>query len=175
MENHAAPYAENEFTELYARNIDLVYRICYLYLKNPADAEDAAQSVFLKILQGPLRFHDGAHERAWCITAAKNACKDILKSWWVQRRVDLASLPEPAWKNADTQEKDVMTHLFALPSRYRITLYLYYVEGYAVKEIAALIGRNESTIRSQLQRGREKLKKALGGDYLGQSNCKQHS
>jgi RNA polymerase sigma-70 factor (ECF subfamily) len=46
-------------------------------------------------------------------------------------------------------------------------LHLYYFEEYSVKEIAELLGRNESTIRSQLQRGREKLKIKLGGKDFG--------
>ena len=49
----------------------------------------------------------------------------------------------------------------ALPRKYRVPLYLYYYEGYPVKEVAALCGLKDSTVRTRLQRARERLKKEL--------------
>ena len=152
--------------ELYQRNINRVYKLCYIYLKNPVDAEDAVQSVFLKLLQSGVYFNDNEHEKAWFITTAKNHCKDILKSWWKRRRIDMETLPDTAVSERK-QETEIMIKFLALPERYKIVLYLYYFEDYSVKEISVLLKRNESTIRSQLQRGREKLKLDLGGKSFG--------
>jgi len=44
-------------------------------------------------------------------------------------------------------------------------LYLYYYEGYSTKEIARLLRRPESTVRSQMARGRERLRLDLEGNY----------
>ena len=52
-------------TALYTRNVDAVYRICYVYLRSRADAEDAVQSVFLRYLQKQPEFRDENHERGW--------------------------------------------------------------------------------------------------------------
>lgn len=60
--------------------------------------------------------------------------------------------------------------LFALPEKYRVTLYLYYWEGYPAKDVAALLGCRESTVRTRLQRGRNMLKQALGGDLYNEAN-----
>lgn len=49
----------------------------------------------------------------------------------------------------------------ALPGKYRVPLYLYYYEGYPVKDIAALLGMNPSTVQTRLARGREQLKTIL--------------
>lgn len=38
---------------------------CYVYLKNPVDAEDAVQSVFLKLIQQQIVFNDYEYEKAW--------------------------------------------------------------------------------------------------------------
>ena len=55
--------------------------------------------------------------------------------------------------------------MLLLPAKYKIILYLYYFEGYSIKELSKLLRRKESTIQSQLSRGRERLKLELGGIY----------
>lgn len=150
-------------TALYTRNVDAVYRICYVYLRSRADAEDAVQSVFLRYLQKQPEFRDENHERGWLLLTAKNICRDMLRSWWRRQRVGLDELPEPAVPMRDEEPSELTEALLALPEKYRITLYLYYWEGYPAREVAALLGCRESTVRTRLQRGREMLKNDLGG------------
>lgn len=52
-----------------------------------------------------------------------------------------------------------------LPNKYKEVLFLYYFEEFSVKEIAKQLKRNESTIRTQLSKGRELLKINMGGYY----------
>ena len=59
---------------------DMILRLCYTYLKNTQDAEDICQEVFLKLLTGRMSFTSAAHEKAWILRTASNACKDLLKS-----------------------------------------------------------------------------------------------
>ena len=152
-----------EFAELYQRNKDMVYRMCLLYLKNSADAEDATQSIFLKVLNSSKTFNGLEHEKAWFITATKNHCRDILKSWWKNRRVNLDSITETAhWD--DTETGEAVAKIFLLPEKYRVVLYLFYAEGYPIKEIATMLNRKETTVKVQLSRGREQLKIDLGGN-----------
>ena len=67
-----------------------VYRVCYSYLGMAADAEDATQSVFMKLVDKPRAFDSEEHERAWLIRCAINHCKDVLKS---PRRTRAAEMP----------------------------------------------------------------------------------
>ena len=173
MEDNSLLRTDKELAEMYQRNVNSVYKLSYIYLKNIADAEDAVQSVFLKLLQKNMRFNDCAHEKAWFITTTKNHCKDILKSWWRQRCVDFETLSEMASQDQNPEETELTAKLLDLSEKYRVVLYLYYLEEYSVREIAGLLGRNESTIQSQLQRGREKLKIELGGKGFGSKNDKQ--
>jgi len=167
MESISLNHADNIWTEMYRRNVDTVYRLCYMYLKNPADAEDAVQSIFLKLLNTDKTFTDCEHEKAWLIVIAQNHCKDILKSWWKSRRVSMDSLPEILhWDNQE-QAGEVLEQLIALPPKYKEVLYLYYFEGYAVKDISRLLNRKERTIQTQLFNGRKRLKISLGGNYHG--------
>ena len=150
-------------TALYARNVDAVYRICYVYLRSRADTEDAVQSVFLKYLQTYPVFRDENHEGGWLLLTAKYTCRDMLRSWWRRQRVGLDELPEPPVPMREEEPPELLEALLALPEKYRIPLYLHYMEGYPAKELAALLNCRESTIRTRLQRGREKLKNNLGG------------
>lgn len=157
---------DNEFAEIYHRNIDTVYRLCYIYLRNTADADDAVQSIFIKLFKCNISFHDREHEKAWLIVTTKNTCKDVLKSWWRSRRVDLDELPERTHWDNDEHRRDVLEKLLRLPEKYRTVLYLYYVEDYSVKEISKLLDRKESTLQTQLSKGRERLRADLGGIYV---------
>lgn len=61
----------DEAAAVYARNVDAVYRLCYVYLRSRADAEDATQSAFVKYLQKQPVFQNTAHETAWLLLTAK--------------------------------------------------------------------------------------------------------
>ncbi|GGA04985.1 hypothetical protein GCM10008018_58650 [Paenibacillus marchantiophytorum] len=77
MENNSLLRTDKELAELYQRHVDQVYRLCYIYLKNPVDAEDAVQSVFLKLIKSRMVFNDHEHEKAWLIVTTRNYCKDV--------------------------------------------------------------------------------------------------
>ncbi len=155
-------YTEEEFIEVYKRYTDTIFRLCYIYLKNQADAEDAVQSAFIKLMQSKKYFENEEHEKAWLIVTARNYCKDVLKCFWKVRRTDFEKLPEASYVNED-EGSEVLEKILALPEKYKTVLYLYYYEEYAVKEIAKLLKRNESTVQTQLVTARKKLKMDLEG------------
>ncbi|MCM3292646.1 sigma-70 family RNA polymerase sigma factor [Paenibacillus sp. MER 180] len=166
MESNSLLRTDKELAELYQRHVDVVYRLSYIYLKNPADAEDAVQSVFIKLIQSQVVFNDHEHEKAWFLVTTRNYCKDVLKHWWKSRRVDAKSLPEISSWNGQEASGKMLARLLSLPEKYKTVLYLYYYETYSIKEISELIGYKESTIQTQLARGRKLLKADLGGNYL---------
>ena len=59
---------------------DAILRLSYTYVKNTHDAQDVCQTVFVKLLTEPRDFESPAHERAYVLRMAANACKDLLKS-----------------------------------------------------------------------------------------------
>ena len=65
---------------------------------------------------------------------------------------------------------EVLDAVMALPEKYREAIYLFYYEGYSVKEIGALTGRSEAAVSAHLSRGRKKLRELLGGQGYGQTN-----
>lgn len=68
-------------------------------------------------------------------------------------------------RNIQDAEDNVLKAVMALPARYREVIHLFYYDDLSVKEIARVTGRRESTVTSQLTRGRDLLKKALKEDY----------
>ena len=73
---------------------DMVYRIAYTYLRNTADAEDVSQETFLKFYQLSKPFTDAGLEKAWLIRVTLNACHNLRKSVWYNRRADYKEIPE---------------------------------------------------------------------------------
>lgn len=84
----------------YDRQADTVYRICYAYMKNAADAEDMVQETFLRLIGRTDRIQSTEHEKAWLIVTASNLCKNQLRHWWRRTAPLDESLPaagrEPA-------------------------------------------------------------------------------
>jgi RNA polymerase sigma-70 factor (ECF subfamily) len=150
--------------ELYA---DMVRRICFIHLKNYADAEDVFQEVFMKYLLRDRQFESDAHEKAWLIRVAVNACKDVIKSFFRKNATSLEELiAEPFY--LQESESEVLGAVLALPEKYRDVIYLHYYEGYSAIEIAKTLGKNENTIYTWLDRARKRLKEILGGETLGE-------
>ena len=148
------------FTQIYNRQVDTVYRICYSFMKNPADSEDMVQETFLKLLSLGKRFENERHEKAWLIVTASNLCKDSLKKWWrknesIEDHFDTAA--------EQKQEDSVLEYILQLPVDYKDAVYMYYYEGYSTAEIASFLKCPEATVRSRLSRARKQLKSMIGG------------
>lgn len=155
-----------EFRELYDRQINRVYRLALLLLGSVADAEDVAQTVFLKIWEKNPKFRDADHETAWVLTTTRNQCRDLQKSYYRKKRASLEDAPEKAVSFTSNADNEIWQALQSLPKKYRVVLYLYYYEGYPVKELSVLLGRRESTLQTRLATGRKLLKESLSNTRL---------
>ncbi len=155
--------SEQEVNRAIERYADTVRRICFVHLKNRADTEDIFQTVFVKYLLHGEPFASEEHERAWIIRVTLNACKDLLKSFFRSRTVPLEELTDRAMP-AETEQREVLQAVLALPVPYRDVIYLHYYEGYTAPEIAGILGKNVNTVYTRLTRARGLLRQALGGE-----------
>lgn len=144
---------------------DMVLRIAYTYLKNRADAEDIVQDVFLRIIDKKPSFNDESHEKSWLIRATINMCKNKVNMFWNKNKCSIDDVQEFAVSDKYNTDTSVFQAVMALGEKYRVVVYMYYYEGYSTPEIADVIGKNETTIRSLLHRARNKLKDMLKEDY----------
>lgn len=153
---------DREITEIYHRQIDTVYRICYSFMKNKPEAEDMVQETFLRLIASGKTFKNQRHEKAWLIVTASNLCKDQLKRLYrndedLDDHAELAGDPGP-------RENPVLEAILHLPNDYKTVVYLYYYEGYSTGEIAKFLRCPQPTVRTRLARARKQLKSMLGGD-----------
>jgi len=154
---------DSEAAEIYGRHVKAVYRVCFTYLKNPADTEDAVSDTFVKMLRSAPAFENGRHEEAWLIRTAVNVCKDFLKHWW-RRREDLDSHANSLQTNGMMEADGILDAICRLPEKYKAVIYLYYYEGYSSPEIAKALKKPPSTIRYYLREARKILREMLGDE-----------
>ena len=151
-----------ELTEIYERHKKMVYRVCFAYMKNPSDTEDAVQDVFCRLLNSPMLFEGHEHEKAWLIRVAQNVCRNVLRSWW-RKRDSLEDYEHLPGKNVQIDE--TLQVVMGLPDRYKTVVYLYYYEGYNSGEIAQLLDKKQSTILNHLHEARKVLRDKIGGAF----------
>ena len=145
--------------DIYYEHADMVYRLCFLYLRgNMADAEDAVQNTFVSLLR---RMNDGdsiRNVKAWLITCATNGCKNILgRSYRQDIRLD------DVYTQSDYRD-ETLELILGLPKHERLSVYLHYYEGYNAKEIGKMLGKRDTSVWRYLHKGRNKLKKILTED-----------
>ena len=152
-----------EIAEIYNRQVDTVYRICYSFMKNTQDTEDMVQETFLRLLSSGVGFVSEEHEKAWLIVTASNLCKDSLKKWW--RKTEDITDPSLGLQQPPFEINGVLEAILELPKDQKTVVYMYYYEGYSTKDIAGYLRCSHATVRSRLSRARKTLKLQLGGDF----------
>ena len=166
---------------------DMVYRIALNQTRSAADADDVTQAVFLKLFTRPphgvlsaegsaSRGHAARsqtsreHLKAWLIRVTVNECKSLWRTLW-RRRVELREItdadgaPLGATSDAPMFSDDAYDRLYEalgeLPEKCRIVVHLFYFEDYGTRDIAAILGVKEPTVRTRLARARKLLKQQL--------------
>jgi len=153
---------DEELLGIYNRHVDTVYRICFMFMKNRSDTEDMVQNTFIRLMKDKTVFQSPEHEKAWLIRTATNLCKDHFRHWW-SKTVGIHQVAEVAVEQS-FEINDVLKKVLALPDKYKISIYLYYYEGYSTAEIAKILNKNQSTVRGYLHTGRKLLKMEMEGD-----------
>ena len=157
--------------ELYEQHMDLVYAVCYNYLRNEDDAKDAVMQLFEQLITD-LRRHDVQQFQPWLHSVARNYCLMLL-------RKNQAHPTEPllvgtaadhdddrgAFDLTDDLETDIeedLTQMEAclktLPVEQRTCLTLFYLERKSYTDVATLTGYDLKQVKSYLQNGRRNLK-----------------
>ncbi len=146
---------------------DMVYRLARK-IAGPDKADDAAQNVFVRYMRHYTEFDEEEHVKAWLIRVTYNCSNSELKNAWTEKTM---GIPEDEEKNSafaadmtcnDGEEEGELTRAVnLLPSKYRTVIHLYYYEEYSTREIAEITKQKETTVRSLLARGRQRLEKII--------------
>ena len=156
------------FEPLYRRYADPVYRYCYRRLGDPEAAADATGQVFARALAGLAGFRGGSF-RAWLFTIAHNVVLDELRRSHSDLPLSAASEvrdPEPAHAPelealANVERRALIEALETLPEDQRRIVELR-LAGLKGPEIAAVLRRSHSAIKSSQFRAYARLREVLG-------------
>ncbi len=152
---------DNLCEQIIRKNSDMVYKLAYSLVRTRVDADDVYQEVFLRYVRKLPEFSSAEHEKAWFLRVTINCCKNLWKSPWRQRMVELREDAE--FTEMESDDISLVDTVKQLPEKYRIVIHLFYYEGLSVEEIGKITKSRASTVRTRLTRARKLLRKELGG------------
>ena len=183
--------ARERYSELVSRHQRRAGRIAYHYLRDAAEADEAVQDAFVKAYQHLASFREELPFDVWFTRILINGCLDRIKArtrrerWLLpmsgksapsadgtpmerdvtERVAAGGQSPEQALLGREKRQQ-IAAALARLPERQRSVFVLSHVEGRTSREVSALTGLNESTVRVHLFRAIRKLRGLLADDTV---------
>lgn len=158
--------SEIELERLITQYGDGLLRVCLLYLKDYALAEDAVQETYLRAYRSYSRFEGRSSEKTWLTAIAINVCRNMLRSPWRKRTVGEEALQYLRSDDPELPDPTVSRAVMKLPKDQREAVILHYVQGMKIREIAQMLGIPLQTVSSRLSRARQKLRTELKEWYF---------
>ena len=153
------------FELLFRRHQQYVAGLCLQFLRSQAEAEDAAQEVFIKAYRGLAAFEPKVTFRGWLYRITVNHCLDLIDQR-LRRAEDsddellatIAALPKQESRLVVTMTLEAA--LGKLKPEYRIAFILQAVEGRTIREIAEILGIGFEAAASRLRRAYQQFSNA---------------
>jgi RNA polymerase sigma factor (sigma-70 family) len=153
--------------KLYNQYCDGMYNVAYRFMKNSQDAEDLMQEAFIKAFRKIDSFKGEVTFGAWLKKIVVHQSIDTLKS----KKLDFLDVDEnylkivvddDNWEVSDgISAEEVKLAISQLPQKYELVLSLFLIEGYDHQEISQILNITQVNSRTQLLRGKQKLKESL--------------
>ena len=129
---------------------------------NKDDADDLAQDTLVKAYLSLTGYRDKGKFRSWLFTIAHNTFLNHKASCRTMETIDEArTLIGANVADSSFEHQDLYLALRTLPPKERSAITLFYLNGYSIKEIATITDASEGAVKTQLSRGRDKLKAKL--------------
>lgn len=150
---------KNLFIEKVLEAERTLYHVSKTILSKDQDCEDAVQSAILKAYEKLNTLKEEQYFKTWLIRILLNECYHL-------KRKEKPSVPyEECFEFVKAEDKEDYSELYLaitkLPERISVTVVLFYVEGYSVKEIKQILKIPAGTVKSRLAKGRKLLKDKL--------------
>lgn len=151
------------FAALYARHAECIYRVVWRTVGgDDADAHDAAQEAWLRAIAALPRFEARSRLRTWLVGIALNCAREQVRRRVRHAAESVDTAPPPAASPRSPSDRMALEHALAeLPDGARSVIVLHDVEGFTHAEIAAILGIDAGTSKSQLSRARSLLREKL--------------
>ena len=129
---------------------------------NKEDADDLAQDTLVKAYLSSAGYQDKGKFRSWLFKIAHNTFLNHKVSQRMMENIDdVKMLVSSTSADSGFLHQDLYLALATLPPKERSAITLFYLNGYNIKEIAAITDASEDAVKKQLSRGRDKLKEKL--------------
>lgn len=150
---------KEQLGELIIASEDMMYHVAKTLLYNDADCADAIQEAIVKAFTNLHTLRQDGFAKTWLVRILINECYAIMRK---EKHVVLLEDFCPEESVAEqTDYSDLYEAIHRLPEEARLSVTLYYMEGYSVKEIAGLMDTTESAVKNRLARARAKLRTDL--------------
>jgi RNA polymerase sigma factor (sigma-70 family) len=155
------------FTQLYRRYAQKVYGKCISILKNDAEARDAMQDIFVKIMLNLGNFGEKSQFSTWVYSITYNYCIDAIRkrkkektmfSEDIERAPDVAAEDVPDQFLMEMEVKNLRFVLDNLPDSDRLILIMKYQDDLSIRDIAETLNKTESAVKMKIKRAKEKAK-----------------
>ena len=150
----ARAYDGDAFVELMEQHKQSMFKVAFAYLKREEDAADAVSET--------------RYFSTWLVRILINNCKDILKQ--SQKVVSMDALEGVEPIRMSRENREFLEYLEPLSQEERMAMILFYVWGFRTREIAQIVNQKESTVKSRLLRGRERIKQAFFPELVSGGN-----
>lgn len=161
------------FEEIFTAHKDKVYTLCYRYLQQEQEAEDAVQEIFVKIFKKKDSFRAEAQMSTWIYRISMNHCLDVLKSKKRKERINhlinrlpfMENITETNKTENKLEDKEAFERIqkliLQLPENQINVLVLNRLEGISIEEVAQIMNISYKAVESLLQRAKQNLQKQL--------------
>lgn len=152
---------DEAFRHLFDRFADRVCRYAYTVLRNRHLAEEVAQETMIAVWNGAAKYAGRSRVSTWIFGIARNQAYSLIRKEARTEQVPPPALIEPDPAPQIVQREHVMKALDRLPHDQREVVFLTFYEGLSYKEIAAIQGIPEGTVKSRMFHAKRKLVGAL--------------
>lgn len=159
-----AQTSEEMLEALYDTYAPALFRYALALLNSADDAEDAVQTVFIRVARECKRIKKIENIKAYLFTATRNAAYSILRSRQRRNEVSDEALSGLAAEDTDDTPMAIQECLARLPVEQREVIVLKVFDGMTFEEIAKTVGESPNTVASRYRYGIEKLRHALESD-----------
>jgi len=153
---------KEEFEGLFSNFSDVVYRLCLYKTGSVVKAEELTQETFLRVWKSMASGKTLERPKSYIYQIARNLIVDYYKE---NKPISLDQLSEEGFEPTDgstspetlAEVSMIKNGINSLEKDYREVIYLKFVEGLSVKEIASILGVSENLVSVRINRGKKKL------------------
>ncbi|MFW5752764.1 MAG: sigma-70 family RNA polymerase sigma factor, partial [Planctomycetota bacterium] len=153
--------------QLFARYVDMAFRVAVRLVGSSSDAEDVVQNAFLGVMAQAGRYRGINSAKAWIMRIVVNHARMHLRGEGRRRLRQQKAWEQHSFEDGEDRTDEAVLEQVRLmvddllPEHERLPLWMHYREGLNLKEVAQALGRRESTVRTQVARGIGRLRSAM--------------